>query len=131
VKGADVQRTINDETIHFVEHGAGIPLVALHGSGVDHREIEAAVEAVVRSTGYRRIYPDLPALVPRNALRAVASLTFMSSGFSLKFVSFLRSGRKVREAACGSDVRLPFRHEMSVRLLGSSAPTHVWYRRRR
>jgi hypothetical protein len=77
----------------LVEHGAGIPLVALHGSGVDDREIEAAVEAVVRSTGYRRIYPDLPALVPRNSLRAVASLTFMSSGFSLKFVSFLRSGR--------------------------------------
>lgn len=57
-----MQRTINDVTIHFVEHGAGMPLVALHGSGVDHREIEAAVEAVVPSTGYRRIYPDLPGM---------------------------------------------------------------------
>ena len=57
-----MQHTINDVTIHFVEHGAGIPLVALHGSGVDHREIEAAVEAVVPSTGYRRIYPDLPGM---------------------------------------------------------------------
>ncbi len=35
---------------------------ALHGAGVDHREIEAAVEAVVPSTGYRRIYPDLPGM---------------------------------------------------------------------
>jgi hypothetical protein len=52
-----VQRKINDVTIHFVEHGAGIPLVALNGSGIDHREIEAAVEAVVRSTGLPK---DLP-----------------------------------------------------------------------
>lgn len=57
-----MQRTINDVTIHFVEHGAGTPLIALHGAGVDHREIEAAVEAVVPSTGYRRIYPDLPGM---------------------------------------------------------------------
>lgn len=39
-----------------------MPLVALHGAGVDHREIEAAVEAVVPGTGYRRIYPDLPGM---------------------------------------------------------------------
>jgi hypothetical protein len=31
--------------------------VALHGAGVDYREIEAAVEAIVPATGYRRIYP--------------------------------------------------------------------------
>jgi hypothetical protein len=29
----------------------------LHGAGVDYREIEAAVEAIVPATGYRRIYP--------------------------------------------------------------------------
>jgi pimeloyl-ACP methyl ester carboxylesterase len=44
-----------------VEHGAGIPLVALHGAGVDHREIEAALEPIVPA-GYRRIYPDLPGM---------------------------------------------------------------------
>jgi pimeloyl-ACP methyl ester carboxylesterase len=48
-------------TVHHVEHGTGVPLVALHGAGVDHREIEAAVEAVVPA-GYRRIYPDLPGM---------------------------------------------------------------------
>ena len=53
---------INGATVHFVEHGAGSPLVALHGAGVDHREIEAAVEAVVPGTGFRRIYPDLPGM---------------------------------------------------------------------
>jgi pimeloyl-ACP methyl ester carboxylesterase len=53
---------INRVEIHYAEHGTGVPLVALHGSGVDHREIEAAVEAVVPDTGYRRIYPDLPGM---------------------------------------------------------------------
>jgi hypothetical protein len=36
-----MQRTINDVSIHFVEHGAGIPLVALHGAGADSRQIKA------------------------------------------------------------------------------------------
>jgi len=53
---------INDVLVHYVEHGGGVPLVALHGAGVDHREIEAAVEAIVPGTGFRRIYPDLPGM---------------------------------------------------------------------
>jgi pimeloyl-ACP methyl ester carboxylesterase len=53
---------INGTTVHYVEHGAGVPLLALHGAGVDHREIEAAIEAVVPDAGYRRIYPDLPGM---------------------------------------------------------------------
>ncbi len=53
---------IGDVTVHYAEHGSGVPLVALHGAGVDHREIEAAVEAVVPGDGLRRIYPDLPGM---------------------------------------------------------------------
>jgi pimeloyl-ACP methyl ester carboxylesterase len=53
---------INEVEVHYVEHGSGVPLVALHGAGVDHREIEAAIEAVVPGAGYRRIYPDLPGM---------------------------------------------------------------------
>jgi pimeloyl-ACP methyl ester carboxylesterase len=53
---------INGVLVHYVEHGGGVPLVALHGAGVDHREIEAAIEAIVPDTGYRRIYPDLPGM---------------------------------------------------------------------
>lgn len=53
---------INGVELHYVEHGTGVPLIALHGSGVDHREIEAAIEAVVPNTGFRRIYPDLPGM---------------------------------------------------------------------
>ena len=54
--------TIGQTTVHYVEHGTGAPLVALHGAGVDHREIEAAMEAIVPHDGYRRIYPDLPGM---------------------------------------------------------------------
>jgi pimeloyl-ACP methyl ester carboxylesterase len=48
--------------LHYVEHGAGVPVLALHGVGVDHREIEAAMEALIPRAGYRRIYPDLPGM---------------------------------------------------------------------
>lgn len=53
---------INDVVIHYVEHGRGVPLVALHGAGVDHSDLESAIEAIIPSTGYRRIYPDLPGM---------------------------------------------------------------------
>ncbi|MGA8115490.1 MAG: alpha/beta hydrolase [Actinocatenispora sp.] len=53
---------VHGVTVHRVEHGTGVPLVALHGAGVDHREIEATVEAVVPGAGLRRIYPDLPGM---------------------------------------------------------------------
>jgi pimeloyl-ACP methyl ester carboxylesterase len=56
-----VEYRINGVLIHYVEHGSGVPLVALHGSGVDHREVEAAIEGIVPA-GYRRIYPDLPGM---------------------------------------------------------------------
>ena len=60
--GVGMECRINDVVIHYVEHGSGVPLVALHGVGVDHREIEAAIEAIAPGTGYRRIYADLPGM---------------------------------------------------------------------
>lgn len=49
--------------VHFVEHGAGRPVLVLHGSGVDHREAEACFEPVFGGIdGFRRIYPDLPGM---------------------------------------------------------------------
>lgn len=48
--------------MHYAEYGSGTPLVALHGAGVDHREIEAAIEAVLPHDGIRRLYPDLPGM---------------------------------------------------------------------
>jgi pimeloyl-ACP methyl ester carboxylesterase len=49
--------------VHHVEHGAGRPVLVLHGAGVDHRETEACFEPCFGSDpGFRRIYPDLPGM---------------------------------------------------------------------
>ena len=56
-----VECRIGGVSLHHVEHGSGVPLIALHGAGVDHGEIEAALEPLV-PPGYRRIYPDLPGM---------------------------------------------------------------------
>lgn len=49
--------------VRFVEHGAGRPVLVLHGGGVDHREPEACFEPVFDGVaGFRRIYPDLPGM---------------------------------------------------------------------
>ena len=49
--------------VHHVEHGAGRPVLVLHGAGVDHRETEACFEpAFADASGFRRIYPDLPGM---------------------------------------------------------------------
>jgi pimeloyl-ACP methyl ester carboxylesterase len=49
--------------VHYVEQGEGSPLLALHGAGVDHREVMACLEPVFDAlTGHRRIYVDLPGM---------------------------------------------------------------------
>ncbi len=62
IYSADVDHQVDGVRIHYVEHGEGVPLVALHGAGVDHRDIAAAIEGLVPKTGSRRIYPDLPGM---------------------------------------------------------------------
>lgn len=63
---------MGEVSVHYVEHGQGRPVLALHGAGVDHREAEACFEpALGRSGGYRRVYPDLPGM---GRTRAPASL---------------------------------------------------------
>ena len=50
-------------TVHYVEHGAGRPVLVLHGAGVDHREAEACFEPVFDGVAeFRSIYPDLPGM---------------------------------------------------------------------
>lgn len=49
--------------VHYMQHGAGRPVLVLHGAGVDHREAEACFEPVFGGVaGFRRIYPDLPGM---------------------------------------------------------------------
>ena len=54
---------MGDLPVHYVERGAGSPVLALHGAGVDHREVLACLDPVFGElSGYRRIYPDLPGM---------------------------------------------------------------------
>ena len=54
--------TVGGVTVHSVEHGSGLPLVTLHGAGVDHRDVEAALEPLLDDSGLRRIHVDLPGM---------------------------------------------------------------------
>jgi pimeloyl-ACP methyl ester carboxylesterase len=54
---------VNGIPVHYAQRGGGTPVLALHGSGVDHREIMAALEPLFADRpGYRRLYPDLPGM---------------------------------------------------------------------
>ncbi|UXW86981.1 alpha/beta hydrolase [Microbacterium azadirachtae] len=54
---------VGETLVHYVEHGAGRPVLVLHGAGVDHREAEGCFEPAFAGTeGVRRIYPDLPGM---------------------------------------------------------------------
>jgi len=50
-------------TLHHVSHGDGVPVLALHGWPPDHRLMTGSLEPVFTELpGYRRLYPDLPAM---------------------------------------------------------------------
>jgi pimeloyl-ACP methyl ester carboxylesterase len=70
----EMESMVNGVPVHHVEHGDGMPVLALHGAGVDHREIMGALEPLFAGRGgYRRIYPDLPGHGRTPAPAAVAS----------------------------------------------------------
>lgn len=73
-------------TVHYVEHGHGQAVLVLHGAGVDHREPEACFEpAFVDTTGYRRVYPDLPGMgrtAASPALRSADDVLQLLLGFA-------------------------------------------------
>lgn len=50
-------------TLHYVSHGDGIPVLALHGWTPDHRLMTGPLEPFFAGlSGYRRLYPDLPGM---------------------------------------------------------------------
>jgi pimeloyl-ACP methyl ester carboxylesterase len=60
--------------VHYIEHGDGLPVLALHGAGVDHREVMACLEPVFAALdGYRRIYLDLPGMGRTPAPETISS----------------------------------------------------------
>lgn len=61
-------------TLHYVEKGAGIPVLALHGWTPDHRLMLGCLEPVfAKRAGYRRLYPDLPGMGMSSAPPSIAS----------------------------------------------------------
>jgi pimeloyl-ACP methyl ester carboxylesterase len=60
--------------VYYVERGQGLAVLALHGAGVDHREVMGCLDPVFDATpGHRRIYPDLPGMGRTPAPEAIAS----------------------------------------------------------
>jgi pimeloyl-ACP methyl ester carboxylesterase len=60
--------------LHFVEKGAGVPVLALHGWTPDHRLMLGCLEPVLAArAGYRRLYPDLPGMGRSPAPPSIAS----------------------------------------------------------
>jgi pimeloyl-ACP methyl ester carboxylesterase len=58
-----VRANVNGIPVHYAQRGRGTPVLGLHGGGVDHREIMAALEPLFADRpGYRRLYPDLPGM---------------------------------------------------------------------
>ncbi|MCU1565422.1 MAG: Alpha/beta hydrolase fold family protein [Pseudarthrobacter sp.] len=66
--------SVSGVPVHCAEYGTGTPLLALHGAGVDHREVAGALEPVFSSIpNYRRLYPDLPGMGLTPAAETIAS----------------------------------------------------------
>ncbi|HUP27435.1 MAG TPA: alpha/beta hydrolase, partial [Chloroflexia bacterium] len=52
---------IRDLPVFYEQKGEGRPLILLHGSHTDHREMLYSIEPLFEQRrGWRRIYPDLP-----------------------------------------------------------------------
>ena len=69
-----VEYAVGDVPVFYVEQGAGLPVLALHGAGVDHRELLACLDPAFDGlAGYRRIYLDLPGMGRTRAPETIAS----------------------------------------------------------
>ncbi len=56
----------------YEEAGDGLPLVVLHGSGLDHRSCLPILEPIITAhPGFRRIYPDLPGHGQTSAVQSI------------------------------------------------------------
>ena len=58
-----MEATVSGMPVQYAEYGSGTPVLALHGAGVDHREIAGGLEPIFGNVpGFRRLYPDLPGM---------------------------------------------------------------------
>ena len=69
-----MEAMVSEVPVHYAEFGSGTPVLALHGAGVDHREIAGALEPMFSIVpGFRRLYPDLPGMGRTPAPRTITS----------------------------------------------------------
>ncbi|HCY85629.1 MAG TPA: 2-hydroxy-6-oxo-6-phenylhexa-2,4-dienoate hydrolase [Desulfobacteraceae bacterium] len=65
---------ISDIPVYYERCGAGLPLICIHGYGVDHRSLKAGMEdASDGIDGFERIYFDLPGMGQSGAGNAILS----------------------------------------------------------
>ena len=90
--------------VNYVEHGTGLPVLVLHGAGVDHREAEACFEPVFDDlAGLRRIYLDLPGMG-----RTAAPETLCSAADVLDaLLNFVEEATGVRRTSSPGTRRAP------------------------
>jgi pimeloyl-ACP methyl ester carboxylesterase len=53
---------INGNNIYYEIIGEGIPVVAIHGFGVDHRVVKGFIERILPKGNYKKIFFDLPGM---------------------------------------------------------------------
>lgn len=58
-----MRQVARSSTLHFTEHGIGLPIVNLHGWPAEHGQMMAMMEPLfAHRQGWRRIYVDLPGM---------------------------------------------------------------------
>ena len=53
---------VGENEIYYEIYGKGIPIIAIHGHGVDHNLMKYFIEKIVPKDNYMRIYFDLPGM---------------------------------------------------------------------
>lgn len=74
----NIQRNIinlSETDLYYEIHGEGIPIIMLHGWGVDHQIMSGCMERISEGWGYefKRIYIDLPGMGKSKASKAIKS----------------------------------------------------------
>jgi len=59
----DQQKTKKGIKVNYVIIGEGMPIIMLHGFGVDHRQMKGCMEPIFKDRkGWKRVYIDLPGM---------------------------------------------------------------------
>ncbi len=118
--GPTLKRSVNGTTFAYEAYGEGVPIIFLHGSPTDRRSMVPRLEPVFASTtGWRRVYPDLPGAGETPGRADMANLdAYMEDVFA--FIEAESGGKPVVLAGTswGAFVSLAFAKKHPEKLLG-------------